>query len=284
VEVKDDLSKEEIFSMLKKAKEVGIFGYSVWGGEPLLRKDLPEILEFAKKMGLITMVITNGYFLKDRYKEILPHTDYLIVSIDFDDDMHDEMRGAKGIWKRAIEGIELCKGSKTKVVINSVITNLNYNKVEGLLDLSRRLGVMHAFEAMDITEEYFKPANAFRPTEDQLKVAFSKMIELKKKGYNVYNSVGFLENFSKKKKYTCHFPKIFIIVDAHGNISSCQDNSWGSIKNTDFKKVFSSPEFKKFCKKVEACNKCNVACVVESSFAYSLNPYYLFNEVAKILR
>lgn len=268
--------------MLRKAKDAGVFGYSVWGGEPLLRKDLAGILEYAKKIGLTTMVITNGYFLKEKYREILPHTDYLIVSIDFDSEMHDEMRGTKGIWKRAVEGIELCKGVKTKVFINSVITNRNYDKVEELLALSGRLGVMHAFEAMDITEEYFKPADVFRPTQDQLKTAFSKMIELKKKGYNIYNSMGFLKNFSKKKKYTCHFPKIFIVIDAHGNIYSCQDNSWGNIKNADFKKVFSDKEFKKFCKKAEPCNKCNVTCVVEASSAYSLSPYYLLNQIRKI--
>jgi len=247
-EVKDDLTKEEIFSLIKKAKDAGIIGYSVWGGEPLLRRDLPEILEFAKEAGLITMVITNGYFLKEKYKEILPFTDFLIVSIDFDDDMHDEMRGAKGIRKRAIEGIELCKNSETKIIINSVISNRNYDKIEGLLALSRRLNVMHAFEAMDITEEYFKPADSFRPTDDQLKSAFSKIIAFNKKGYNIYNSIGYLENFSKKKKYTCHFPKILIVVDAHGDISSCHNNSWGNAKNIDFDKIFSNRDFKYFCK------------------------------------
>ncbi|MFQ6009814.1 MAG: radical SAM protein, partial [Candidatus Aenigmatarchaeota archaeon] len=133
---KNDMSKEDIFKMLEKARKAGMGGYTAWGGEPLLRKDLPEILRFAKKNKLITTVITNGFSLKERCDEIAPFTDYLIVSIDSNDELHDKMRGVKGIRKRAIDGIIACKKTRMKTVINSVISNLNMDRIDGLFELS----------------------------------------------------------------------------------------------------------------------------------------------------
>ncbi|HEY9246780.1 MAG TPA: radical SAM protein, partial [Candidatus Methanoperedens sp.] len=260
-------------------------GYSVWGGEPLLREDLHEILAFAKKMGLVNMLVTNGSLLKERYKEILPYTDFLTVSIDSNDDLHDKMRGMKGIRERAIEGIKLCKEKRkeTKIIINTVINRLNYRKIGELMELSHELDVIHAFEPIDTTEDHFKVSDTFMPTQNQLKEAFSKIIELKKKGYKVENSFGYLKNFSYEKKYRCHFPKILIVVDAHGNTFSCVDNGWGNVKDRRLKDIFVDNDFKAFCKRVEKCNKCNVSCVIESSFTYSLNPLFLLKTIKKLV-
>lgn len=284
-EVKYDLAKEEIFSLLKDAKDAGMIGYSVWGGEPLLHKDLPEILAFSKKMGLVNMLVTNGFLLKERHEEILPYTDFLTVSIDSNDSLHDKMRGMKGIRDRAIEGIRLCKKKrkKTKIIINTVINSLNYNKIEELLKLSHELGVIHAFEPIDTTEDYFKISNIFMPTQDQLKEAFLKIIELKKKGYKVENSFDYLENFSHEKKYKCHFSKILMVVDAHGNTFSCTNNGWGNVKDRRLKDIFDDDSFKMFCKRAEKCNKCSTSCVIESSFTYSLNPLFLLNTIKKLI-
>jgi len=280
-EYKGDLSKEEIFDMLENAKSAGMVGYAVWGGEPFFRKDLPEILQYAKKLNFITMVTTNGYLLKERYKEISQFTDFLTVSIDSHDDLHDEMRGVKGIQKRAVEGIKLCKDIKI-IVINSVISNLNIEKVDGLLNLSKELGVSHAFEPMDIASEYFEPNSQFRLNQDELKLVFSRIMKFKKAGFRIANSTSYLQNFSKQKKYTCHAPKMMVTVSPHGDISFCTSDYWGNVKNKKFREIFASKEFKIFSKRAEKCNKCDVSCVIELSLLYQLNPFYLFDKVKNL--
>jgi len=282
-EYKNDLPKEEIFKMLKDAKKSGIISYTAWGGEPLLCKDLPEILKFAKEQELITTVITNGFLLKDRCNEILPFLDFLIVSIDSNDYLHDKMRGVRGLRKRAIEGIKLSKKSKTKIIINSVVSKLNLDKIEGLLKLSKELDIPITFEPMEIIEGYNEQ---FRPTEKELKKVFSKIIKFKKAGYRIGNSFEYLKNFSKQKKYVCHAPKCYITVDTRGNISSCVgslNKIWGNIKNKSFKEIFRNKKFKEFCKEVEKCNKCNVSCVIETSLAYSLSPLYFLDKAENLL-
>lgn len=272
------MSKEDIFKMLEKARKAGMGGYTAWGGEPLLRKDLPEILRFAKKNKLITTVITNGFSLKERCDEIAPFTDYLIVSIDSNDELHDKMRGVKGIRKRAIDGIIACKKTRMKTVINSVISNLNMDRIDGLFELSRELDVPLTFEPMEPME--FDPGynEQFKLTPDELREVFSKIIKYKKSGYKVVNSIQYLRNFSDRKQYVCHAPKFYVTVDAQGNITTCF-KGWGNIKEKSFEEIFRSAEFKEFGKKMEKCNKCNASCIIETSLAYSLNPLFLLDKI-----
>ncbi|MBI3190884.1 DUF3463 domain-containing protein [archaeon] len=279
-EHKDDMTKEEIFRMLDKAKEARISGYVAWGGEPLLRKDLPEILHYAKNKKISTTVITNGYFLKDRCDEIARFTDFLIVSIDANDELHDEMRGVKGMRERAIEGIVAYKNRKTdtKIIINCTVSKLNLGKIDGLIELSRDLGILIAFEPMEIIQGYNEH---LQPDSEELRTAFSRIIKYKKSGYKIVNSVQYIKNFAVKKKYVCHAPKFYITVDAHGNIFSCEfrKNPWGNIKEKSFKEIFSSDDFKRFCKQSEKCNLCNVSCVIESSLAYKLDPLFMLDKL-----
>ncbi len=280
---KNDLSKEEIFAMLEEAKKAGIISYTVWGGEPLLHQDLREILQFAKKLGFVISLITNGYLLKEQCNDITPFIDYLIVSLDSNDELHNEMRGLDDIRERAIEGIKLSI-SKTKVIINSVISNLNLDKIEDLLKLSKELNVSITFEPMEIHEGY---NNEFRATEEELKEAFAKIVEFKKAGYSVGNSIEYLKNYSKQKKYVCHAPKLYINVNANGDIISCfgafLHKKWGNVKEDKFKEIFNNQDFHLFCKKSEKCNKCDVSCVIESSLAYSLNPLYFLDKAKNLL-
>jgi len=281
-EYKNDLLKEDIFYMLKKAREGGVIWYTAWGGEPLLRKDLPEILKFAKENNLITTVITNGFFLKDKYCEFAPFTDFLIVSIDSHDKLHDKMRGVDGILEKSIEGIKLLKKSKikTKIIINTVISKLNLDKIEGLCKLSKELDVTITFEPMEIFGKYNKH---LRPTKKELKKAFSQIMKYKRLGYRIGNSFEYLQNFSNKKFYVCHAPKCFIHVDARGNIFSCLNKKWGNIKETSFKEIFNSEQYKEFCKNAEKCKICDVSCVIESSLCYSLSPNFIWDKVKNIL-
>lgn len=277
----EDLSREDIFEMLDRAKEAGIVGYIAWGGEPLLREDLPEILQYAKKRKFLTMMVTNGYLLKDRCEEIAPLINLLYVSIDANSSLHDEMRGVEGILERAIDGIKACKVKKTRVTINSTISNLNLNEIEGLCELSRELDVPIVFELMQIVSEHNRN---LRATDEELKIAFSKILRYKRAGYRIDSCTEFLQNFSKQKQYVCHTAKCYVTVDAHGNITTCSENkNWGNVKEKSFDELFKSVEFKEFCRRAEKCNKCDVSCVIEVSIVYSLSPRFIMDTAKNIL-
>lgn len=273
---KDDLSTEDIFKMLDDAKRAGIVMYVVEGGEPFFRKDISRILKHAKKLKMSTTIVTNGYYLRDRCKEIMPFIDSIVVSLDSNDELHDEMRGLKGLLNRATEGIKICKKNGIKIVINSVLCKLNMGKVDGLVKLSTKLEIPIVFQPMDVYRGYNEH---LRLTNLELQRTFKKIVEYKKSGHKILNSYHYLEHIINNKKYVCHAPKCYTYVEPSGNIVSCcdiVDKTWGNVKNSSFKEIFEGKEFKNFCKEMERCNKCSINAVIESSLFYSLNPKYLF--------
>ncbi len=277
---KNPLTCEENFNMLQNAKNAGVILYVVEGGEPLLYRDLPQVLRYAKQLGFATTVITNGYLLKQRSKEILPFTDSIVVSIDSNDDLHDEMRGCKGLRQRAIEGIQQCKNSKTQVTINCVLCKHNTEKIDGMLMLSKELALPIIFQPMDIYKGYNENLGL---TQQELRKTFSNIFDRKKEGYQIVNSYSYLQHLINNTRYVCHAPKCFTYVKPNGNIVSCCDITervWGNVKNNQFKEIFRSKEFKTFCRTMESCNKCSIHAVIDTSLLYSLHPRSVIETIA----
>ncbi len=282
---RDDLSRESVFRLLDEARDAGMVAYVAWGGEPLMRKDLPQILAHAKKNGLYTTVITNGFLLPARCEEIAPHTDLLIVSIDSDDELHDEMRDLPGIRRKALEGIKRCKELKIRVMINSVISSLNLGKIDGLVTLATDLGVPIAFEPLNVYPGYNEH---LKPADDVIAAEFAKIVAHKRAGRDIVNSFQYLEtirqDYSRQKSYVCHAPEVFIEVHPDGTVARCTGGAWCNVKDIPLKQLFNGDDYRSFCKDARRCTKCVVSCVVESSLAYSLDPGFLIEKARYLWR
>ena len=104
--------------MINRLGAFGIKYIRFAGGEPLLRKDLFEVLDRAdtSKFKNITLA-TNGLLLKRLYKEIndSPITK-LTMSIDGLEETNDIVRGIKGYFKQGFEGLKLIQGKEIHVV------------------------------------------------------------------------------------------------------------------------------------------------------------------------
>ena len=69
----ENLSTRLEKEILKQIYDSGVCGVGFEGGEPLLRKDLPEILAYSRSLPLHTSLVTNGTLLKSRIDEIAPY-------------------------------------------------------------------------------------------------------------------------------------------------------------------------------------------------------------------
>lgn len=102
--------------------------------EPLLSKNLKDMLKLAKQRGHTTKVTTNGYLLTKRAEEIVPWIDRLQISIDALKDLHDSIRG-DGFFERAISGLkEVRRLSNLRIEINVTISPINYHSIYDLLE------------------------------------------------------------------------------------------------------------------------------------------------------
>ncbi|MCJ7443427.1 MAG: radical SAM protein [Methanotrichaceae archaeon] len=270
-EPKQEMSTPAILKMLNEAREFGIGIYNAWTVEPLLRPDLPEILMHAKKLGLITSLITNGQLLRLRAHELLD-LDYLSVSID-GIKSYRAIRG--GDLHQVLEGLKAADKLGHEILINCIICGKNLNELEDLVKLAESLGTFISFEPINETgfvdkkvwqEMGLRDLHAYRQAVD-------KLVELKKGGAPIINSLTYLNMIKElKPEYKCHASEIILHVASDGTIQNCRlyKESMGNVSNGLLSVWMKSKEKRRriSCE----CNGCLFFGYVENSLLYEFVP------------
>jgi len=113
------------------------------GGEPLLHSKVLDMIHEIKRRGFFCSLTTNGTFLQSKAASLCESKlDLLVVSIDGDQAIHDQIR-SPGAFGRAISGIQevLKRADRPLVAISTVITDINYKKLENSSIQAEALGV-----------------------------------------------------------------------------------------------------------------------------------------------
>lgn len=124
----NELSTEEVRSLMDQLYEIGVDRLGFIGGEPLLRGDITELVAYASQRGIKTEVYTNGYLLTAKMVKKLRDAGLRRIGISIDSSnerLHDKLRGIDGCFKKALEGIKLCVNNNILVTINVVATKNN---------------------------------------------------------------------------------------------------------------------------------------------------------------
>ncbi len=107
------------------------------GGEPLIRKDILELIRYAVSKGRRAVVSTNGTLIDAgmavKLKEI--GLSYVGISLDGLRETHDSFRGFKGTFDRAMQAIDNCREVGLKVGLRFTINRRNYEDIPGIFDL-----------------------------------------------------------------------------------------------------------------------------------------------------
>ena len=260
-----DLSLEQEKAILTKIYDSGAVGIAFEGGEPLLRNDLVEILAFSRSLPLHTSLITNGTLLESRIDEIAPYINGVIyVSLDGLEKTHDAIRGVGGSYRKSVRGINAAK-KKVAVTINTTIMSENIDEIEDLVHLAKELGTKIS---LAVAHEYCN-VNASSAALGKTSKIAHRLIEMKREGYPIVNSIGYLKVMAKEKSWHCK-PWAMINVDPHGNIVlPCYVHndytSSVSIFDTSIKGGVSEFDWEK----TENCRKCSLHCYVEPSLVLS---------------
>jgi len=141
--VKDYLDYDAIASLADQADELGYFEFDLQGGELLLQPDkLFKVLEAIKPERFYLYLTTNGYHLDEKMaKKLAEHNvSRVSVSIDsMDEKIHDEIRGKKDSWRRAMEGLKHVQAQGMDPYLNITVGHYNAHTdhLKQLLDYSK---------------------------------------------------------------------------------------------------------------------------------------------------
>jgi hopanoid biosynthesis associated radical SAM protein HpnH len=176
------------------------------GGEPLLHKELPEIVEGALKKGKFVTVCTNALLLEKKIHLYKPHKNFnWSIHLDGDEEMHDRSVCQKGVYDRAIEAIKVAKAKGFRVNINTTLfSDAKAEQVAKFLDEMKKL---------DIGGVTISPGYAYERAPDQqhflnrakTKQLFRDIFKLGKggKAWPFFQSALFLDFLAGNQNYQC---------------------------------------------------------------------------------
>lgn len=142
----EEMSSQELKDLMKQMPAVHTDTVSFFGGEPLLRDDICDLIAFGKQQGLGTVVDTNGVALDEPMAKRLKDAglDMVFISIDSaNPDVHNELRGIPGLFDKAVAAINYSKkyGIHTRIATYVDRERLNNGDFARLIDFSNKLGV-----------------------------------------------------------------------------------------------------------------------------------------------
>jgi len=113
------------------------------GGEPLVRKDLPELAAYAVKKGMRAVISTNGTLITPQIAQTLKDIglSYVGISLDGMEEINDRFRGVKGAFRLALKGIENCKKAGIKVGLRFTINKSNAGQIPEIFGLLEEMDI-----------------------------------------------------------------------------------------------------------------------------------------------
>ncbi|MEE4355804.1 MAG: 12,18-didecarboxysiroheme deacetylase [Desulfococcaceae bacterium] len=133
----DEMSTDEGKKLMDDLAQFGVPVMLFSGGEPVIRKDLPELAAYAVEKGMRAVISTNGTLITAEKARILKEIglSYVGVSLDGMEEIHDKFRGVKGAFKAALEGIRNSQDAGIKVGLRFTINKFNAGEIPAVFDL-----------------------------------------------------------------------------------------------------------------------------------------------------
>ncbi len=141
----DELITEEVKGLIDDLSRMGVKRFLISGGEPLIRSDLIEIMKYASHRHLKLGLVTNGFFVEDRWNELRQFNYFLyFTSIDGTPEYGNRMRGNREAFQRAMKGIELFgRLSIPAIMVNTVVHPGNIDQLESLFKILKNSPATH---------------------------------------------------------------------------------------------------------------------------------------------
>lgn len=122
--------------------------FTLFGGEPTLYKDWVEVVRYIKSKGMRCNMITNGMRLVQSADEVVKiGMDEIILSLDGEEETHDQSRGLEGAYQKILEGTAAIQEAKRVnnanrpvITINCTINEKNYRDLPGVIRAAERIG------------------------------------------------------------------------------------------------------------------------------------------------
>ena len=190
---------------LAAVDECGAPVVSIAGGEPLLHKELPQVVEGIIQRGKYVYLCTNALLLKKRIGDYKP-SPYLTFSIHLDgnEERHDASVCQQGVFDRAVDAIKLAIDSGFRVTVNcTLFQGENAQEIAEFLDYCKKLGVEGTTIAPGFSYEHAPQQDIFIKMRDS-KQLFRDVFKLGRgRKWQLNHSSLYLDFLAGNQSYNC---------------------------------------------------------------------------------
>jgi 12,18-didecarboxysiroheme deacetylase len=137
IEYKNELTTQQGKDLIDDLAQFGAPVILFSGGEPTMRKDLPELAQYARSKGMRAVISTNGTLIDKKMAKVLKDIglSYVGVSLDGMRETNDKFRGMKGAFDAALNGMRNCLAEGVKVGLRFTINKKNVMDIPAIFDL-----------------------------------------------------------------------------------------------------------------------------------------------------
>lgn len=149
--VDHDLKTEDALALIDQLADAGLMVLAFSGGEPMLRKDWPVLLERAVQHGICVNIGTNGTSITEEVADRLRQIGVSSVTVSLDSHragVHDEFRQYPGLFQKSTRAIRRLVSRGIRVVVGYTPTRLNWRDGRSVIDLACDLGA----DAVNLSE------------------------------------------------------------------------------------------------------------------------------------
>jgi MoaA/NifB/PqqE/SkfB family radical SAM enzyme len=266
-----ELSTDEIMRGLDILRELGAVEVVLSGGNPLLRDDIGEIIDYASRF-LVTTVYDNGSMAAEKVNE-LRNADFVAISIDsLDPKKHDYLKGVNGAWHSAMEAVRRLHAEGISVSVSPTISQFNLHEILDLTNYFSARGIpiwycLYSYDLCDQNQLFKigKKNDDFTIVDTKALVnLFNSLIQLKKKSSKILMTTQILEairNFYSTgvKTWKCRALQNFFVIDHLGRVAGCHlHDPVATI--FDLPRLWNTPKLAALRKTYSKCHQCNYMC------------------------
>lgn len=278
-----ELTTKEVFSVIDELAEMGTQTIIFSGGEPLLRDDIGQIINYSREKGIFTGLTSNGDLVGTKIKDIR-NLDMLKLSFDGPKQIHNLVRG-EGSYHEVMNAVCVAKENKMNIKFNTTLTRYNIDYIDFVLEKAEELNIKVKFQPASHVHSVGRDISFLSPDEKKYKQAIQRLIYLKKTNPYIINSSLALKYlyhwpYHMNMKLKCYAGRLICCITADGDLYPCSamrdEIKPPNCLDATFKQAFYNLPLAPSCRGCWCSSTLELNCLLTFSFDTILNIRRLF--------
>lgn len=260
---------ESLIDVFDQAATIGVDAVALNGGEPLLRRDIVELVSALSVRKILPILMTNGILLRSKWDALgAAGLRYIVISLDSLNPEHYRFQRGVG-FDIAFQGIQAAmklreKYGDTAIHLTTVLTRYN---LEDMIPLAEFCTQNKLWLEISVYDTYGMTEDKLSVTDrDRLEKAVCELINMRKNGAYISSSEEYMRHLPEfcinhrriPEKYTCFSGYGILLMDTLLNVRPCWGSKVGNIGNMNQSSLGDLWKSEQMChyRKTMLCGEC----------------------------